>query len=324
MSGLVQRRYGGPDALEVRSDLPVPNVGPEDVLVRVHAAGVDAGTLILMRGKPTIVRPFVGVRRPRQPVPGRGLAGTVTAVGEAVTRLRPGDEVYGESTGAAFAELAAVPEKRLAVKPSALTFAQAATVPVSGTTAWQAVRRGAVEAGKRVAVTGASGGVGTFAVQIAKARGAHVTGIASGPKLDLVRSLGADEVIDHTREDFAQANAAYDVILDVAGRHSLRDYRRALRPGGTLVLVGGPPERFLRRMLAVLAQKPVVSERLLLLTARSSREDLEALGELLADGRVTPAVDSAHPLADARTALERLDRGQVRGKVVITFAAAGR
>ena len=325
MRGLVQRGYGGPDVLAVRADLPVPEPGEQDVLVRVRAAGVDAGTVILLHGRPLLVRPFVGILRPRQQVPGRALAGVVEQVGQGVTRFRPGDEVYGESTsGAAYAEYAVVPERLLATKPRGLTFEQAAAVPVSATTALQALRKGEVGSGMRVAVNGASGGVGTFAVQLAKANGAHVTAVASTGKLDLVRSIGADEVVDHTREDFTRGSAPYDVIIDVAGRHSLRDYRRALRPGGTLVLVGGPPEKFVRRMLAVLAQKPLVSEKLLPLTAKVNREDLDELTELLEDGRVTPVVDSVHPLDQAPVAVGRLESGQARGKVVIAIDAGGR
>jgi NADPH:quinone reductase-like Zn-dependent oxidoreductase len=247
----------------------------------------------------------------------------VEAVGPGVTRLSPGDEVYGESTGAAYAELAVVPERRLSLKPQALTFEQAAAVPISATTALQAVRKGRIEAGMRVAVNGASGGVGTFAVQLAKAAGAHVTGVASTGKLELVRSIGADAVVDHTREDFTHAAGAYDVILDVAGRSSLRDYRRALRPGGTLVLVGGPPEKFVRRLLAVLAQKPLVSERLLLLTASPGREDLDVLSGMVDAGQVTPVLDDVHALDDAPIALDRVASGRARGKVVIRIAAGG-
>ena len=325
MRGLVQRRYGGPDALDVRDDLARPTPGEQEVLVRVEAAGVDAGTLILLSGKPLIVRPFVGFRRPRQPIPGRALAGVVEAVGTGVTRLRIGDEVYGEAGGAAYAEYAVVDESRLAIKPASLSFSETAAVPISATTALQAVRdKGGVGPGMRVAVNGASGGVGTFAVQIAAAYGAQVTGVASGAKLDLVRALGAEQVVDHTREDFTRAAGAYDVIIDIAGTHSLRDYRRALRPGGTLVLVGGPPEKFIRRMLAVLAQKALVSEKLLLLTQRHSVDDLDVLTGMIENGRVTPAIDDVQPLDNAPVAVARLSSGRARGKVVIRIGAAAR
>ena len=323
MKGILHRRYGAPEVLELRDDLAMPSVGDDEVLVRVHAAGVDPGVLVWLYGKPAVARPVSGVFRPRRPVLGRALAGRVEAVGDAVTRLQVGDEVWGEASHGGYAEYAAVPEARLALKPAGLSFEQAAGVPISATTALQALDKGGVEAGTRLLVNGASGGVGSFAIQIAKARGAEVTAVCGTGSMDLVRSLGADHVVDYTSEDFTRSSARYDVIVDLAGSHSAADYRRVLTQGGTLVLAGGPPSKFLRRIISAMALSLFVSERITLLTAKPRTEDLDALSALVDSGQLVPAIDSVLPLADVPEALRRLERGGVKGKIVIAIDAVG-
>ena len=238
MKAIVQDRYGSPDVLELR-DIDKPVVKDDEVLVRVHAASVHVGDLVLVRGVPYIARMAVGLRKPKNRVPGTDIAGTVEAVGKNVTQVRPGDEVFGWCTGA-FAEYACAGEDHFVPKPANLTFEQAAAVPTSASTALQALRdQGKVQPGQKVLINGASGGVGTFAVQIAKAFGAEVTGVCSTRNVDMVRSIGADHVIDYTQEDFTQSGQRYDLILDNVGNRSLSDCRRALPPRGTYVLVGG-------------------------------------------------------------------------------------
>ena len=237
MRAVVQDGYGSVDVLRV-GRLPLPEVGENDVLVRVHAAGLDRGTEHVLTGKPYAARLAFGLRRPKNPVPGRDVAGTVEAVGSAVTRFSPGDEVYGVAPGS-FAEYAVGRPDKLAFKPASLSFEQAAVVPVSALTALQAVEAAAVAPGQKVLVLGASGGVGSYAVQLAKAAGAEVTGVSSSAKVALVRSLGADHVLDYTRDDFADGSNRYDVILDIGGTPSLSRLRRALTPNGTAVFVGG-------------------------------------------------------------------------------------
>jgi NADPH:quinone reductase-like Zn-dependent oxidoreductase len=273
-----------------------------------------------MTGTPYAVRLVSGLRRPRQPVPGIDLAGSVVAVGDAVTRFSPGDEVYGMGTGT-FAEYAVARENKLAAKPARLTHEQAATVPVSATTALQSVIDIAgVKAGQRVLVTGASGGVGSYAVQIAVAAGAEVTGVCSAAKADLVRSLGATEVLDYARDDFADGTR-FDVIIDIAGNASLSRLRRALTPTGTAVLVGGEGAgRILgmSRQLRALVVSLFTRQRLTLRVPKESASDLERLTALIDAGQVTPSVGATYHLADAAEAMKHLVAGQVRGKVAIT------
>jgi NADPH:quinone reductase-like Zn-dependent oxidoreductase len=276
-----------------------------------------------MAGLPYLVRiAGVGLRAPKNPVRGYDVAGRVEAVGANVTRFRPGDEVFGTCRGS-FAEYASTRPERLALKPAGLSFEQAAAVPVSGYAALQAVRdRGAVEAGQQVLVIGAGGGVGTFAVQIAKAFGAEVTGVCSTAKTELVRSIGADRVIDYTREDFADGGRRYDVILDIAGNRSLSHLRRALAPAGTLVIVGGEGGgRWLGgidRQLRALVLSPFVRQKLGTWVSTEREQDLETLRELLEAGKVTPVVDRTYPLSEAAEAIRYLRDGHARGKVVLT------
>jgi NADPH:quinone reductase-like Zn-dependent oxidoreductase len=321
MRAVVQDAYGSTDVLELR-EIARPPIGPGEALVRVHAAGVDRGVWHLMTGLPYLVRlAGYGLRTPRRPVLGYDVAGVVEAIGEDVTDLTAGDEVFGTCHGS-FAEYASARADRLASKPANLSFQQAAAVPISGCTALQAVRdRGRIQPDQSVLVIGASGGVGTFAVQIAKAYGAEVTGVCSTAKIDLVRALGADDVIDYTREDFASRNQRWDVILDIGGNRSLAHLRRALAPDGTLVIVGGEGGgRWLGgvdRQLRAHALSPFVKQRLGTWISTARREDLDELRELIESGTIIPVVDRTFQLADAHEAIEYLREGRAQGKVVI-------
>ena len=322
MKAIVQDVYGTADVLELR-DVVTPEVGDDEVLVRVHAAGVDRGVWHLMTGLPYLVRiAGVGVRRPKTKVRGSDVAGTVEAVGTRVTRFRPGDEVMGTCDGS-FAEYAAAPEVKLAPKPAGLTFEQAAAVPVSGSTALQAVRdQGRIHDGDRVLILGASGGVGTFAVQLAKAFGGEVTGVCSTAKVDLVRSLGADHVVDYTRDDPTDRRRCYDLILDIGGNRPVPRLRRALTDRGTLVIVGGEGGgRWfggLQRPARALVTSPFVRQRLRTFVAREHYEQLLVLTELVNAGRLTPVVDRTYPLSEAPEAIRYLESGHARGKVVVS------
>lgn len=323
MKAIVQDTYGSPDVLQLR-EIDTPVVGDDEVLVQVHAAGVDQGVWHLMAGLPYLMRiAGFGFRAPKNPVRGYDVAGRVQAVGKNVTRFQPGDEVFGTCRGS-FAEYACARADRLAPKSANLSFEQAAAVPISGYAALQAVRdQGKVRPGQRVLIIGAGGGVGTFAVQLAKAFGAEVTGVCSTSKTDLVRSIGADRVIDYTREDFADGRNRYDVILDIAGNRSLSHLRRALAPEGTLVIVGG--ERGgkwlggIDRQLRAHVLSPLVRQKLGTWISTEREEDLETLHELLEAGKVTPIVDRTFPLSEVPKAIRYLREGRARGKVVITL-----
>lgn len=323
MRAVVQDGYGGADVLHL-AERPVPHtVRDDEVVVRVHAAGLDRGTWHLMTGTPYAVRLATGLRRPRQPVPGLDLAGTVVAVGAAVTRFGPGDEVYGIGAGT-FAEYAVAREDKLATKPAALSFTGAATIPVSAITALQAVTDLArVRPGQRVLVTGASGGVGSHAVQIAVAAGAEVTAVCSAGKADLVRSLGATRVLDYRTDDFADGTR-YDAIIDIAGNASLSRLRRALTPQGTAVLVGGEDAGRLTgmgRQLRALVVSLFIGQRLTLRLPKESAADLERLSALVEAGDLTPTVGATYPLAETAEAMRLLVAGGVRGKVAISVVS---
>jgi NADPH:quinone reductase-like Zn-dependent oxidoreductase len=322
MKAIVQDEYGSPDVLELR-DIDKPEIGDDEVLVGVHAAGVDRSVWHNMTGLPYLMRiGGYGLRAPKNPVPGMEVAGVVEAVGKNVTRLQPGDEVFGIGKGS-YAEYTRAPEDKLAPKPANLTFEQAAVVAISGSAALQGLRdHGKVRPGQEVLVIGASGGVGTFAVQIAKALGAHVTGVCSTRKVDMVRSIGADHVIDYTREDFAEGEQRYDVILDIGGNSSLSRLRRALTPEGTLVIVGGEGggrwfggiDRQLRaRMLSRSA-----GQKLRTYVSTQNHEDLIVLKEFLESGKVTPVIDRTYPLSEVPEAIRYLEEGHAQGKVVIS------
>jgi NADPH:quinone reductase-like Zn-dependent oxidoreductase len=322
MRAIVQDTYGSADVLRP-GRIARPEIADNEVLLRVHAAGLDRGTWHLMRGLPYPIRPVSGIRRPKNPVPGLDVAGTVVAVGSAVTRFSVGDEVFGISRGS-FAEYAAAREDKLASKPVNLAFEQAAVVPVSALTALLGVRDvGRVEQGQKVLITGASGGVGSYAVQLAKAFGAEVTGVCSTAKLDLVRSLGADHVIDYTRDDWADGAHHYDLILDIAGNPALSRLRRALTPSGTAVIVGGEQggnwTGGLGRGLRALALSPFIRQRLTMFISKERASDLERLTELIEAGKVTPSIDRTYPLDQVPEAMRHLEAGKVRGKVAITI-----
>ena len=323
MKAIVQHTYGEPDVLRLQ-DVDDPSPAADEVLVRVHAAGVDRGVWHLVTGTPYPVRlAGYGLRAPKNPVPGRDVAGVVEAVGEDVTRFRVGDAVFGVAKGS-FAELARAREDRLAPKPANLGHEQAAVVAVSGVAALRAVRdHGHISPGQQVLVIGASGGVGTYAVQLAKAFGAEVTGVCSTTKVDLVSSLGADRVIDYSREDFAAGERRYDVILDIGGNSTLRRLRRALTPKGTLVIVGGETGgRFLGgfdRQIRAMLLSPFVGQRLGTFVSSESAENLVALKELIEAGKVIPVIDRTFPLAEAPDAIRYVEQGRARGKVAITI-----
>lgn len=323
MQAIVQDAYGTVDVFRYERTAR-PEIADNEVLVKVHAAGLDRGTWHMMAGKPYLLRVIgFGYSKPKSPVPGIDVAGTVAAVGSAVSRFAVGDEVYGMSRGS-FAEYAAVLEDKLAIKPANLTFEQAAVVPISAGTAIQAlVDSGHLEAGQKVLVLGASGGVGSYAVQLAKALGAEVTGVSSAAKLDLVRSLGADHVLDYTQDDFADGSRHYDLILDIGGLPTLSRLRRALTPTGTAVIVGGEDGgnwtggfgRSLRAPLVSMFVRP----RLTMLASKERASDLERLAEYLEAGTVTPSVDRTYSLDQVPDAMRHLEDGHVRGKVAITI-----
>ena len=324
MKAIVQDVYGSASVLKLR-DIARPSIGDGEVLVRVRAAGVDPGVWHLMTGEPYLVRVMgFGLRKPKVGVRGRDVAGVVEAAGARVTRFGPGDEVYGTCESGSFAEYAAAREERLAAKPASVSFEQAAVVPISGVTALQAVRDcGRVQPGHQVAVIGAAGGVGSFAVQIAKASGARVTGVCSTSKADLARSLGAGDVIDYTHDEVDCNGARYDVVIDTAGDRPLSLLRRAMRPRGTLVLVGGEHGGgrvlggFDRQFRAPLVSM-FVGQRLRGLVARERAEDLEAMTRLIESGDVTPVIDRTYALTDAPDAIHYLAEGHAAGKVVVT------
>ncbi|GII25230.1 NAD(P)-dependent alcohol dehydrogenase [Planosporangium mesophilum] len=321
MKAIVQDRYGSADVVRFE-DVPAPSPGDGEVLVRVHAAGVDQGVWHVMTGLPYLGRAAFGLRRPRRRVLGMDLAGRVEAVGPGVTRFRPGDEVFGSYAGA-YAEYACGPQGRFAPKPARLTFEQAAAVPISAVTALQGLRdAGRVRPGQAVLVIGAAGGVGSFAVQLAKVLGAHVTGVCSGGKAELVRSIGADAVVDYAREDITDGNPRYDVILDLAGNRPLRQLRRALAPRGTLVIAGGEGGgRWLGgvdRQLRAHLLSPFTRQRLRALMSLQRLDDLLLVRDLLESGAVAPVIDRTYALSEAPEAIRYLRSGHVRGKVVIT------
>lgn len=323
MEAIARDVYGSTDVVELRQ-VERPQPADDEVLVRVEAAGVDRAVWHLMAGLPYPIRlAGYGVRAPKNPIIGADFAGVVEEIGSNVTRFKPGDEVFGFAKGA-YAEHAVALEKKLAHKPVNLSFEQSAVVAMSGLPALQALRDHAqVEEGQKVLVIGASGGVGSYAVQIAKAFGAEVTGVASTSKVDLVRSLGADHVIDYTKEDFAAGTERYDAIIDIGGNSSLSRLRRALSSRGTLVIVGGEGGgRWfggLHRQLGAVILSPFVGQKLTTFVSSENSDDIIALKELVEAGKVTPAIDRSFALPDAAAAIRYLEEGRVRGKVVITI-----
>jgi NADPH:quinone reductase-like Zn-dependent oxidoreductase len=323
MRAVVQDEYGEPGSVLRVEEIDRPGIADDEVLIRVAAAGIDRGVWHMVAGLPFPIRlAGFGLRRPKNRVPGMDVSGRVESVGKGVTKLRPGDEVFGVGMGS-FAEYVRAKENRIAIKPANLTFEQAAALSVSATTALQAVRdHGHVQPGHRVLVIGASGGVGTFAVQIAKAFGAQVTGVCSAAKLDLVRSLGADHVIDYRLDGDLGHGPRYDVILDIGGNRRLSLLRKLLTPRGTLVIIGGETGgRVLggtQRQFRAMLLSPFVGQKLGTFVAAVNSADLSTLSDLAASGEVTPAVDRAFPLAEARDAIDYLQAGSARGKVVVS------
>ena len=323
MKAMVQDHYGSAEVLEAR-DVDKPSIGANEVLVRVRAAGVNPADWAVMRGLPYIARPVYGLRKPKNAVRGTDVAGLVEAVGSDVTRFHPGDEVFGWSIGS-YADYVAASEDGLALKPANLTFEQASAVPMAGLVALQAVRdHGKVQAGQKILINGASGGIGTFAVQIAKSLGAEVTGVCSTPNVNMVRSIGADHVIDYTREDFTRSGLHYDFILDNVSNHSLTDLRRALTPTGVLIPNGGNfGNRWFAsagRLLRAAVLFRFGSQTLGRFLVAPKSEDLVVLKELIEAGKVTPVIDHTYPLSETAQAMGHVGRGHSQGKVVITMA----
>jgi NADPH:quinone reductase-like Zn-dependent oxidoreductase len=322
MKAIVQDRYGSPDVLRLRHvDKPVP--AGNEVLVRVHAAAINARDWHTMRGDPYVARLTFGLRSPKMKIRGTDFAGRVEAVGPAVTRFRPGDEVYGEVQGA-FAEYVSVPDDVVEPKPANMSFEQAAAIPLAGNTALMGLRDVAhTQPGQQVLINGASGGVGTFAVQLAKSLGAHVTAVCSTRNVELVRSLGADHVIDYTREDFTRDGRRYDVVFDLVGNRSLADLRRALASTGTLILSGGGVSEggSLVGPIALVVKGQLLShfvrQRVIPLNATPSKENLATLRELAESGTLTPIIDRTHPLSETAEAIRYVEQEHARAKVVL-------
>lgn len=317
MQAIVMNRYGGPDVLELKEVAP-PALTDDGVLVRVHAASLNAGDLFSVRGSPWLVRFSVGFPRPKDYVLGWDVAGRVEAVGKGVTGLQPGDAVFGAGSGA-FAEVALVPAERLALKPGGIPFEQAAALPTAATTALQGLRdAGKVRPGQKVLINGASGGVGHFAVQIAEWLGAEVTAVCSTRNVEMVRALGADHVFDYTREDFTRGGQQYDLILDNVSSRSFSDLGRALAPDGQIIPNSGYGG--MGYVLRAMALAPFVRRQQQLLTTTMNGKDLDALGELVAAGKLAPVIDRTYPLAETPAALRAFADEHPRGKIVITVA----
>ena len=321
MKAIVYYNYGSPDVLKCE-EIEKPTAGDNEVLIRVRAASVNPFDWHFMRGTPYMVRIQAGLRKPKDKRLGVDVAGQVEAVGRNVTQFRPGDEVFGACRGA-FAEYACASESALVMKPDNVTFEQAASAPVAAFTALQGLRdKGQIQPGHKVLINGAAGGVGTFAVQIAKWFGADVTGVCSTRNADMVRSIGADRVIDYTQEDFAKSGQRYDLFFDCVGNHSLLACRRVLNPKGIYIVVGGPDGRWLgplARMIKTLVLSRFVSQNLVMFLARRSKEDLTIMHELMKAGKVTPVIDKRYKLSEVPEAIRYLEEGHARGKVVITL-----
>lgn len=322
MKAIVRDRYGPPEAVVELRDVEVPTIRDNEVLVRVRAASVNAGDPPIVKGSPYIIRPVYGMKRPKRPIIGQDLAGTVERVGAKVTRFSPGDEVFGGGFGA-FAEYAAAPEKRLALKPGGLDFPTAAAVPIAGLTALQGIRDAAsVEAGHKILINGASGGVGTYAIQIAKTLGAEVTAVCSTRNVDQARAIGADHVIDYTKEDFTKGTARYDVVFDNAASHSLASTKRVLTDRGILIPNAGMLDRKwlanVPRMIAAVSSAIFSRKRAKLSPQMWRPDDLAVLGGWIAEGKVRPLIDRMYPLREAPQAVAYVAEGHARAKVVIT------
>jgi NADPH:quinone reductase-like Zn-dependent oxidoreductase len=324
MKAIVQDKYGSADVLELR-DVEKPQPGDDELLIRVHAAGVDPGVWHLMTGLPYLVRVMgFGLRKPKIRIRGMDVAGTVEEAGRNIIRLKKGEQVYGTCDGS-FAEYACAKAERLAPKPANLSFEQAAAVPISGMTALNGLRdAGKLQSGQKVLIIGAAGGVGTYAVQLAKALGAAATGVCSTSKVELVQALGAEEVIDYTREDFTDGTRQFDLILDTAGRRPLSQLRRALRPQGTLVIVGGEGgDRWLggfQRQIFAPVRSLFTDQKMHGLISKERQQDLLTLRDLIEAGKLTPVIGRTYPLREAPQAIRYLEQGHAQGKVVLTVS----
>jgi NADPH:quinone reductase-like Zn-dependent oxidoreductase len=324
MKAIVYRCYGGPDVLKFE-DIAKPTVADDRVLVKVQAASVNPLDWHYMHGKPYMMRPMAGVGKPESILMGADFAGTVEAVGKNVTQYKPGDEVFGVRDGA-FGEYVSVREKgAMALKPTNMSMEQAAAVPIAGITALQALRdKGKIQAGQKVLINGASGGVGTFAVQIAKTYGADVSGVCSTRNVAMVKSIGADHVIDYTKEDFTKGPVRYDLIIDNVGSHTLSEYRHVLTPNGKLVIVGGPSDDPWLGPMTTLVKaylvSPFVSQKQTFMLAQANSEDLNVLRDLMQTGKLTPVIDRRYPLSETAQAIGYLEQGHAKGKVIIAVA----
>jgi NADPH:quinone reductase-like Zn-dependent oxidoreductase len=323
MRAIVYRCYGGPEVLKLENIVkPIP--ADDRVLVKVQAASVNPLDWHYMQGKPYVMRPGSGIGAPTRVRMGSDFAGTIEAVGKNVKRYKPGDEVYGDGDGA-FAEYVSASENgALALKPTNMSMEQAAAVPIAGITALQALRdKGRIQSGQKVLINGASGGVGTFAVQIAKTYGAEVTGVCSGRNAEMVKSLGADHVIDYTKEDFTTASERYDLIIDNVGNHSLGEYRRVLNPNGNLVIIGGPSDNSwlgpLTGLLKAVLTSPFVSQKMTFMLAQANKDDLEVLRNMMQTGKLTPVIDKRYKLSETAQAISYVEQGHARGKVIVDF-----
>jgi NADPH:quinone reductase-like Zn-dependent oxidoreductase len=324
MKAAVYTRYGPPDVVVQIEDVERPVPKDNEVLIKVRAASVNPLDAGLMKGKPHSFRILFGLRKPRLTRPGVDVAGQVEAVGRSVMQFKPGDEVFGICKGA-FAEYVCAPESGLAIKPENLTFEQAASAPVAALTALQGLRdKGHIQPGQKVLINGAAGGVGTFAVQIAKSLGADVTGVCSTRNVEMVRSIGADQVIDYTQQDFTESGKRYDLIFDCFVNHSLSACRRTLNPKGIYLMVGSPPKRWTVGILApvikALVLSPFVSQTFVVYVARSNREDLAMMSKLMASGKVKPVIDKVYKLSEVPEAIRYLEQRHARGKVIIILA----
>lgn len=322
MKAIVAPKYGSPDVLELR-EVEKPTLKANEVLVKIHAAAVNAGDWHLLRADPFLIRLMFGLLAPKQPILGSDMAGTVEAVGSAVTQFQVGDEVFGSGPGA-FAEYAAVPEGRLALKPAGVTFEEAAAIPVAAVTALQALRdKGQIQPGMKVLINGASGGVGTYAVQIAKAFGAEVTAVCSTGKMAMMRGLGADHVIDYTQEDFTENGQRYDLILAANGYQPLSAYERALSPQGSYVMSGGATSQLFEVMIWGTLKSKKGGKTFGNMTVKSSQTDLILMKELIEAGKVVPVLDQRFPLSQVPDAIRYLEAGSAKGKVIINVAGNG-
>jgi NADPH:quinone reductase-like Zn-dependent oxidoreductase len=325
MKAIVYHEYGSADVLKCEEvEKPVPK--DDEVLIKVRAASVNPLDWRLMKGKPSVLRIFFGLRKPRVGRPGVDVAGEVEAVGRNVTQFKPGDQVFGACRGA-FAEYACTGESKIAMKPDNVTFEQAASVNVAGLTALQGLRdKGKIQPGSKVLINGAAGGVGTFAVQIAKWFGAHVTGVCSTRNIAMVQSIGADEVIDYTKNDFTTSNQRYDLILDCVGNHSFSECRRILSLNGRFVMVGGAHDPSMMDLLAPIIKASLLSlfgsQKAVMFIAKSNQDDLTLLGELIATGKIKPVIEKSYTLNEASDAVRHVEEGHARGKVVITLDSA--